>query len=308
MVVDGDVEPTIKCQIQTQKTFDHRALREWGVMKGWDVMTTPNQPTFPQICSFLEYLKKQNISVERFQNFYEAGDLIVQMLNCLDLSRVDRTAFTALLIPKFSIPWTPVIEYADRIMRRSKLRGWGFIQADADKLAAKLLNHAGDLYPTSVSLWLGKDLKFNYPEILLWIKDEVEALGYKFTEYFDVDRVSFFSGSEISGKRSLEPCYLDIETFWDKVNGIVAKDTRPNRKKWPSLEVLVLLALNPQVYIMMNGETVPYMLSAGLVVDFAFLPYFNRFSHGVFNRRVYVDERWVVARWYNATMVAFRKC
>lgn len=285
--------------------FDHRALREWGFEKGWDVMIkTPNQPTPPQLSSFLRFLNEQNLTKEQFQNYLENGDLVKLMLNCSGLSKVDRAAFTALLAPKLTIPWTPVSEYPDRILKRSKLRGWGFTQADADKLTATLHDHAGDLQPTGISMWLGKDLKFNWAETLLWLKDEVESLKYSFlNEYFSPDKLSSLSGSEKSGKQVLDVVDLDLETFWDKSNGIVPGDVRPNRKKWPGLEAAILLALNPQVFILMDGETVPYMFASGLVIDGSGLPGFSRYNH-----KVYVPYRWGDSRWYGTTMVAFREC
>jgi hypothetical protein len=290
----------------TKKMFDHRVLREWGVMKGWDVMATPNQTTFPQVSNFLEFLNKQRFTTEQFQNVLENGDLVKQMLNCPNLSKVDRVAFSELLSLKSAlttIPWTPIAELVDRIMKRSEKRGWGFTKADAEKLAITLHDHFGDLYPTSVRLWLGKDLKFNWSELMLWIKDEVEALGYEFKEYFDVSRLSFFPGSEMSGKRSLAVVDLDLQTFWNPKDGIVVRNERPKRKKWPGLEVAVLLALNPQIYILMDGKVVPYMLSTGLVVVSYRLPYFYRDD-----RKVYVYDYWDDNQWYDTAMVAFREC
>lgn len=266
---------------------------------------TPKPASFEQASRLLEFFKEVKPTSEQLQNFFGAGDLVKQMLNCPDLSKIDRSAFSALLFSKsgLTLPWTPTSEFVDRIMARSKLRGWGFTEADAKKLADSLHDHYGDLYPTSVRLWLGKTLKFNWSELMLWIKDEVEALGYEFAEYFNVDRLSFFPGSEMSGKRSMDAVDLDLQTFWNPKDGIVARDERPKRKKWPGLEVAVLLALNPQIYIMMDGETVPYMLESGLVVDSGDLSYFHRLG-----REVYVRYDWVGNRWYDTTMVAFREC
>lgn len=266
---------------------------------------TPKPASFGQASRLLEFFKELNPTNEQLQKFFGAGDLVKQMLNCPDLSKIDRSAFSALLFskPNLTIPWTPVGDYVDRIMKRSELRGWGFTEDDVKKLVYALHDHFGNLYPTSVSMWLGKDLKFNWSELMLWIKDEVEALGYEFTEYFDVSRLSFFPGSEMSGKKSMDIVDLDLQTFWNPNEGIVVRDEKPRRKKWPGLEVAVMLALNPQIYIMMDGKVVPYMLAAGLVVGSDGLPHFNRDG-----REVYVSDFWDDSQWYNTTMVSFREC
>lgn len=283
--------------------FDHHVSREWGITKGWDVMKmTPNQPTFPQICNFLEYLKKQNISVEKFQNFIESGDLVAQMLRCPDLSKIDRVAFKELFAPKLSIPWTPVLEYVDRIMARSKLRGWGFTRSDAKRLAASLHDHEGDLRPTGLKVWLGKDIKFNLHEMILWLRDEVRLLGFGFTDYISGEYLSFHSGSEISGDRSLEPEYFDLQTFSGPQS---TSDVRLLRTRWPSIEVVVLLALNPQVYVLMSDGSVPRMIAAGLVVCNSYhapIFLFNNISGACINAEMDCDE------WLSYTVaVAFRE-
>jgi hypothetical protein len=206
-----------------------------------------------------------------------------------------------------TLPWTPTSELIDRIMKRSEKRGWGFTKTDADKLAITMHDHCGDLYPTSVKLWLGKTLKFNWYELMLWIKDEVEALGYEFKERFSVSQLSFFPGSEMSGKKSLEIADLDLQTFLKPNDGVEVKDERPRREKWPGLEVAVMLALNPQIYIMMDGRVVPYMLVAGLAVgsnlgsSCIYVPYFYR--NGL---ELDVYDYWDGHRWGQATIVSFR--
>lgn len=209
------------------------------------------------------------------------------------------------LKPTLTIPWTPVTEYVERIMARSELRGWGFTELDACKLADSLRNHDhfGDLYPVSVRMWLGNDLMFNWSELMLWIEDEISASNCGFNSYLDVRQLAFLPGSEISGERSLDVVDLDLQTFWDKDKGIMPINARATRDKWPSLEVAVMLALNPQVYTMIDGNTVPGMLSSGLVVDSICLPNFSRD-----NCEVYVHDRWRDDQWRLSSMVAFREC
>ncbi|HUC96491.1 MAG TPA: hypothetical protein VMR16_02375 [Candidatus Saccharimonadales bacterium] len=243
---------------------------------------------------------------EEMQNLLGAGDLIKQIMACPDPSRVDKSAFAALLATvhqsQSSIPWTPVGQYVDRIMARSQSRAWGFTPADANKLNAKLRDHDGPLTPTGVSIWLGDNLSYNWVEMLAWIKDEVEKLGFTFQDNFSFDRLSFYPGSEVTGKRKLDVVDLDLATFWDSTNGVIPRKVRPTRPKWPGLKVATLLALNPQVYVAMDGETIPYMLAPGLVVYSDDLPGFYRFD-----RVVYVTDSWDGAQGFNTSVVASRE-
>lgn len=205
--------------------------------------------------------------------------------------------------PKSYLPWTPVDQYVDRIMARSQLRGWGFTSDDADKLSATMHDHDGLLMPTGVSIWLGKDLAYNWTEMTTWIEDEVKVLGFTFQTYFNPDRLSFLPGSECAGRRrKLDDVELDLATFWNPTNGVIPRDVRSSRPKWPGLEVATLLALNPQVYVAMDGKTIPYMFAPGLVVDSDCLLRFYRNA-----RKVYADGGWVVYRWYCTSVVAFRE-
>jgi len=267
-------------------------------------MTTP--------ASFNQYVKLHDVlnhpSSESFQNFLANGDLLLQMA-CVDLSKVDRSAFEAALTPMPAlipwiplIPWTPVDEYVDRIMARSQLRGWGFTSADADELSAKLHNHDGLLTPTGAKLWLGKNLGYNWNEIMSWINEEVRKLGFTFQARFHASGLSFYPGSEVTGKRRLDVVDLDLATFLNPTNGVVPKDVRSARPKWPGLEVATLLALNPQICIAMNSKTIPYMLAAGLVVGSDYLPRFYRIG-----REVYVDNYSNDTLWTGTSVVAFRE-
>jgi hypothetical protein len=276
-------------------------------------MTTPatRKITRKQIEKLLSLLSGS--TCEGMQNLLENGHLIKTILSYPRPIRIDRFAFAAFLAmqttestrPLSSIPWMPVGVYVDHIMARSKLRGWGFTQADASKLNANLHDHDGPLTPTGVSIWLGRDLKFNWTEMTAWIEDEVNKLGFTFQDYFGpvrMHQLSFLPGSEVTGKRKLDVVDLDLATFLGSTNGVIPMNVRSSRLKWPGLEVATLLALNPQVYVAMDGETIPYLFASGLVVDSDGLPVFHCNSDGA-----YVHGSWDGRRWHTASMVAFRE-
>jgi hypothetical protein len=205
--------------------------------------------------------------------------------------------------PKPSIHWTAVDEYVDRIMARSQMRGWGFTPADAKRLEDMMHDHYGPLDPTGVSIWLGGDLRFNWDEMMAWLKDEVAALSIPLQGGFSPDRLSFFPGSEQAGRRKLGVVDLNLGQNWYPGEGVVARYVRSSRSKWPSLEVLTLLALNPQMAAAMDGSNIPYMMIAGLVVDKTHLPWIRCGDH----HEVVVYECWEGASpWYGTSVVTYR--
>ena len=135
------------------------------------------------------------------------------------------------------------------------------------------------------------------------LEHEVEALGKRFTPYVNAERVSFFPGSEQSGGRKLTVALLNLATYWDPTDGVVSNEVRKIEKRLPGLEVAWLLALNPQVYLAIDYETIPGLIAAGLVVDSDYVPFFERGSDGA-----YVSgARWAISRWSGNSVVVFRE-
>jgi len=271
-------------------------------------MSAPAPATAGQLKQIMD-LFDNSLTSEQYQQFLGGGDLVKAMLARGDLTKVDRKSFQAVLAGELTLPlpeilWTPVGEYAQRINARRELRGWSLADAQLTALAIELqlYPHAGRLLPTGVTMWLGQDLDYNRAEAIAWLKDEVEALGFEFTDYTGSDRTTFYPGSELEGDPFVFPIGLDLEAHRDRENGIVPNQVRPNCPTWPSLEVPWLYCLNPQVYVAMNGTDNPYALAPGLVVGSADLPRFCR--HG---RKAYVGSLSGSSQWPGTAMVAFRE-
>ncbi len=221
-------------------------------------------------------------SGERMQRLL-ANSALFRELAQADFSRIDRAAFTASLTPTLApIAWRPVSEYADKIAEWNKLRGWGLTKTQITTFVKTLVDHLDPLHPTGISLWLGRDLPFNWEEVMACLKLEVEALGEKFTQYDGAKRVSFFPGSKQAGGRKLTIALLDLRTYWDPIYGVVPNGVRKSEKRLPGLEVAWLLALNPQVYAAIDYETIPGFIAAGLVVGSGRVPIFGRDSGEAF--------------------------
>lgn len=220
-----------------------------------------------------------------------------------DFSRIDRAAFTASLTPTPApIAWRSVSEYADKIVEWNKLRGWGLTKTQITTFARTLVDHLDPLRPTGISLWLGRDLPYNWEEVMACLEHEVTALGENFTPYVGAERVSFFPGSEQIGGRKLTVALLDLATYWNPTDGVVPNEVRKIEKRLPGLEVAWLLALNPQVYLAVDYEAIPGLIAAGLVVDSGSVPSFERDSDGA-----YVSDYWSDLGWSDCSVVRFRE-
>ena len=232
-----------------------------------------------------------------------ANSSLFKELAQADFSRIDRAAFTASLTPTPApIAWRSVSDYADKIVEWNRLRGWGLTKTQITTFAKTLVDHLDPLHPTGISLWLGRDLPFNWEEVMACLKLEVEALGEKFTPYVGAERVSFFPGSEQTGGRKLTVALLDLATYWNPTDGVVPNEVRKIEKRLPGLEVAWLLALNPQVYVAIDYETIPGLIASGLVVDSVGVPHFAHDS-----AETYVYGHWAVHRRHDCSVVAFRE-
>lgn len=263
-------------------------------------MSTP--ATIDQYAKLHHNLGKPNTC--QLQDLIANSDLLVAMMNAGGLSRVDRSAFRAVLNP--SIPWRPVGEYADKIAEWNRLRGWGgwgFTKAQITTLDSQLVDHLDPLHPTGISLWLGRDLSYNWEEAMACLKHEVEALGEKFTPQVESNCLSFFPGSEQSGERKLTVALLDLATYWDRIGGVVLNKARGSESRLPGLEVAWLLALNAPVYLAINFDTIPGLIAAGLVIDSGFVP---GFEHDSDEDEAFVYARWAGGQMYDYTTVRFR--
>ncbi len=219
-----------------------------------------------------------------------------------DFSRIDFDAFTRSLTSALApIAWNPVSGYATKISEWNKLRGWGLTRGQIDTFANTLVDHLDLLHPTGISLWLGRDLSFNWEEVTACLKLEVEALGKKFGLYIESDRLSFFPGSEQSGKPRLDVALLDIQTYVGTTSGVVPSEIRKIKKRLPGLEVAWLLALNPQVYLAIDYKTIPGFIAAGLVVDSVFVSYF------AYDSGAYVGVLWADAPRLADAVMIFRE-
>lgn len=176
---------------------------------------------------------------------------------------------------QFSIPWTPVNRYVQLIMARSELRHWGFTQDDADKLEHALKDHRGVSKLTAVNIWLGYRLDHNWHEAMLWLTDEINKLGCDVQTYFGKGKLSFLPGSERRGSRELSVFDLDLSDFREVGESISPRELRSVRESWPGLEIAWFLALNPQVFVAMDGKKIPCIFAPGLTHNSVGMPHFS---------------------------------
>lgn len=202
--------------------------------------------------------------------------------------------------------FTPVNELVEKIMARSELRGWGFTDEHAEQLCQQLAgrDHAGPLVPVGITIWREGNLAHNWAESLAWWNDEMKAIGLEPVDYLSELEPKLYPNRESSLRPMLEACDLDFQAFWNPQDGVVPRDVRNAHpmRKWPALEVIDLLALNPHYAALMNGDDIPFLMAAGLVVRSGYVPSFYRGD-----RRVYASYGWDGNRWRRAALVAFRE-
>ena len=225
-----------------------------------------------------------------------------------------RRALQAIIEGKFpEIPTNPPSGLTRVSQYAHKLNGWndqfdlGLTAEGIAHVMSALPDHDGLLLPTGIKLTLGRGLQHDWEVGMKILAYELDKLGVRFTEYFDASRLSYFAGSEPEHPDGVEldVALLDLQTFWDPRSGIVPREVRKQLKgqPMPGLEVVWFLALNPQVFLAMDGKTMPYLWAAGLVVDSDSLPYFGRDSDGAF-----VLDGWDGLQWHDDSVVAFREC
>ncbi len=237
------------------------------------------EATLAQASRLIDFFKEKRVTVAQVQRFIEAGDLVGLMLECPDLTKVDREEF-ARLFQKYQspqgristgfIPLTPVDEIARKISARSEERKWGFTAPEIEQFAASVYPHKGDLHPTSADMWLGRDFAYNWAELVLWFKDELKKFDLCLKEDPRPNTLDFASGSEITGKRYLRPVTLDLQTNWaPRVAGLAISNVFPTRKRWPSLQPLLFHCLNPQLFGngVVDGKLFPDFLVLGVSFD-----------------------------------------
>jgi hypothetical protein len=202
------------------------------------------------------------------------------------------------------ISWCSVGGYADKIAGWNELRRWGFTESQVANLATELAGygHLDSLHPTGVAVWLGHSLAYNWNEAMAVLRMEIEPLGEKFEPYTGAERISFFRGSEHSGDARLTVALLDLATHWVSGESVVPSEVRQQEEKLPGLEIAWLLALNPEVYRLIDYSTVPGLVAGGLVVDAAGVPNFGRDTD-----EVYVGSGWSSDGLLGTSVARFRE-
>jgi len=262
-------------------------------------MSTP--VSVSQITKLLEVLG--NPSREEFQYLLANGDLLKAMVGA-NLHVVDRSAFKAALRSPVVPSWRPVSEYAEKISEWNTLRNWGLSETQIATFSDTLVDHHDTLNPTGISLWLGRNLQFNWEEAMFCIKHEIEAIGMKSNIYIDAKDVSFLPGSEQTGEPELTVALLDLESYGDPTDSISAGEVREIEGRLPGLEVAWLLVLNPRMFVSINYDTILGFVAAGLLVGAG-----ERtvdFSYGS-EGAIYIDNGWVDSPNKSRTIVRFRK-
>jgi hypothetical protein len=204
--------------------------------------------------------------------------------------------------------WSPVCTYVPKIKARSDLRGWGLTDEQLFELALNLEDHAGPLQPEGISLTLGKGLEYDLAEAEAWAKDSFTALGMgiSFTDYVQkkASPVEYYGTKHtfVPAQPTIAPAHLDLEKFWDKVDGVSVSQVRDLLTNLPTTEPYWLKCLNPKAWLSIDGKTMPLLTSPGLVVNDDDVQLFR-----CDKRTVHVGYYWSQGQWGDLAVVTFRK-
>ncbi|MDR0591130.1 MAG: hypothetical protein LBG75_01010 [Candidatus Nomurabacteria bacterium] len=202
-----------------------------------------------------------------------------------------------------TIPWSPVCTYVQKIAKRNAERDWGLTDTRLLELAVKLQDHAGPLQPESITLTLGKGLAHDWAEAAAWAKDALAEIGVDFTDYPQKNgaSVKLYGDITLPNELKLAPAHLDLKKYWDRENGTSADQVRAIGQRLTTLEAYWLLCLNPEVWDAIDYETMPGLISPGVVVGDDNVLSFERDSV-----EAYVNDNWSVNQWHDYSTVAFR--
>ncbi|MGB4761936.1 MAG: hypothetical protein WBP12_01100 [Candidatus Saccharimonas sp.] len=163
---------------------------------------------------------------------------------------------------------TPTSEYSDRILRRSAERGWGLSYIVANILSAQLRDHRAVLQPMGVQISLGKGWKYDYYEAITWLRAELSLIELPLRVFPNMDGAQPHTSSGVADTQgpAAFPVRLDFGRYWAPGAGqmpeYVCADATIER--WPGLEVIWFLALNPQYLLAMDNERYPYLWVPGM--------------------------------------------
>lgn len=201
----------------------------------------------------------------------------------------------------FSSPtpsWTPVQEYSELIRQANEKYGFGFPNCMIDLLSLDLkgFEHLDFYTPSSVRIWPIGGLRENWTKLFRWMEDRLSEHGIELMSCINVQELSFFrtkrDDKTYENIRGVVPDrnMVPRDKYHYSTNRIVlspnrinlatsCRDLTANAKMvgqyWVGIEILTLLALNPQMFKLLDGKTLPHLCANGVRVSEEFVPVFQ---------------------------------
>ena len=210
------------------------------------------------------------------------------------------------------IPWTKPEAYPKMISDANQRYNFGIPKQNIERLESALetYEHLDDYTPCSVRMWLRGNLKNNWEKMFLWLSDGIKTEGFQLGSFIHAEDLLYYDDKRDgdfykhvkghvkceliprqahiheSSKLVLTPIRLNL-------GGFLATDTYQTNNYWGGLELLTFLALNPQVFKLLDGQTLPYLCANGLRTKDGFVPIF-RFNDD--------EECLISGHWFNTKM------
>lgn len=236
--------------------------------------------------------------------------------------------------------WTQVKDYADIIRKANEDFDFGFPQCMIDLLSYDLEGHKHlDFFtPSSVRIWPIGNLRENWTKLFSWMCSRLLEVGIELNSCINVHDLTFFATKRdektyenIRGTVTdrnliprdkyhyhtnrivLTPCRMNLATSY--------KNLSPNAQMinmyWAGIEIVILLALNPQMFKCLDGKILPHLCANGVRVSEEFIPVFHYNDHNEatvsihfvnsrkgFDRRIKsIDPEWSGFDWNNTSVV-----
>ncbi len=246
-------------------------------------------------------------TTDEVQRLIAAGDLLKLMMQ-VDLSRIDREAFAALLIsPPPALFCTPQ-EVLGRFLIYQGENDWPFGLDILSQLRETMpTNHVSDLNKVlALDVWLG-DLPTTFEALAGWIEYEQRQAGNGFWRWgelrSDAKYLCLLDPKRYGKLPSVKWVELDMLANWDKRNGTQPRDVR-DPKTSAGRQVMTAFAIHPAYPPAIDYETIPGAWMAGLQANipgseaWALVPILRWYGH---DRKVYLRADWDDYRYRGTT-------
>jgi hypothetical protein len=220
-----------------------------------------NKVSYEQVQALLKLIGDMHPTGTTMQRLLESSNLIKAIMDCSDIKQVNVQEVIRLLNePNLPITWNDPGKYLGWVMECSRARGWELDENHSENYLTGLelgqalgRRQAEDLMNRpSVHLWLGKDIAFDWNEMVTWLRSALREHGIAFKNEVAVSDLRLFKPSQQPdlGRPVVRTTRVDLNLL-DIERGQYLEFAH---EFTASLDIFVLLALNAHVVLEMGRK------------------------------------------------------